>query len=248
MRSPRIREVRVHDAQLVPLADCARRDRAFEGVDTFNHCARADQRKAAAFLRFQRYRRGHVAGAPGLDRSRLSTDAGPRSNKDATDDDYDLVTTATALQGVVDELLDEPRYAVDTEFHRERTYFPKVALVQLAWPGRTVLVDPMAVSLEPLSKVLQGSGLAVLHASNQDLEVLDLACGTTPSRLFDTAVAAGFWDTHLIARVVVRRAPLRLPKASIDRWLVRPLTATWPTPRPTSIICSTSTTGPSNGS
>ena len=78
---------------------------------------------------------------------------------------FELVTTANDLQGVVDELIDEPRYAVDTEFHRERTYFPKVALVQLAWPGRTVLVDPLAVSLEPLSKVLQGTGLAVLHAS-----------------------------------------------------------------------------------
>ncbi|HUP74377.1 MAG TPA: ribonuclease D [Acidimicrobiales bacterium] len=139
---------------------------------------------------------------------------------------YDLVTTATALQSVVDELLDEPRYAVDTEFHRERTYFPKVALVQLAWPGRSVLVDPMAVSLEPLSKVLQGTGLAVLHASSQDLEVLDLVCGTTPSRLFDTQIAAGFlgYASASLASLCERALRIRLPKGDrLTDWLVRPL-------------------------
>ena len=139
---------------------------------------------------------------------------------------YDLVTTASALQGVVDELLDEPRYAVDTEFHRERTYFPKVALVQLAWPGRTVLIDPLAVSLEPLSKVLQGTGLAVLHASSQDLEVLDLACGTTPTRLFDTQIAAGFmgYASASLASLTERALRIRLPKGDrLTDWLVRPL-------------------------
>src|SRR5438045_3349702 len=139
---------------------------------------------------------------------------------------YELVTTAGALQSVVDELLDEPRYAVDTEFHRERTYFPKVALVQLSWPGRTVLIDPLAVSLEPLSKVLQGTGLAVLHASSQDLEVLDLACGTTPSRLFDTQIAAGFlgYASASLASLCERALRIRLPKGDrLTDWLVRPL-------------------------
>jgi ribonuclease D len=102
-----------------------------------------------------------------------------------------------------------------------------VALVQLGWPGRTVLVDPLAVSLEPLSKVLQGTGLAVLHASNQDLEVLDLACGTGPSRLFDTQIAAGFlgYASASLASLSERALRIRLPKGDrLTDWLVRPLT------------------------
>jgi len=83
-------------------------------------------------------------------------------------------------------------YALDTEFHRERTYFPQLALIQLAWQGGIALVDPLAIDVSPLARVLQGPGLGVVHAAEQDLEVLEQACGTVPSRLFDTQVAAGF--------------------------------------------------------
>ena len=62
-----------------------------------------------------------------------------------------LVTTAAALDDLVATLVDEPRYALDTEFHRERTYWPKVALVQIAWPGELVLIDPLAIDLAPLA-------------------------------------------------------------------------------------------------
>ena len=48
------------------------------------------------------------------------------------------------MDELVDELSDEPRYALDTEFHRERTYYPRLALVQIAWPGGLALVDPTA--------------------------------------------------------------------------------------------------------
>ncbi|MGH9282544.1 MAG: ribonuclease D, partial [Acidimicrobiales bacterium] len=62
-------------------------------------------------------------------------------------------------------------YGIDTEFHRERTYFPHLDLIQVAWAGGVALVDPLAVSLAPLAAVLDGPGLAVLHAADQDLEV-----------------------------------------------------------------------------
>ena len=75
-----------------------------------------------------------------------------------------LVSSTAELDDVVAVLVDQPRYAVDTEFHRERTYYPRVALVQIAWEGGLALIDPLAVSLEPLAKVLDGPGLAVLHA------------------------------------------------------------------------------------
>ncbi len=117
-------------------------------------------------------------------------------------------------------------YAVDTEFHRERTYWPQLALVQIAWAGQVVLIDPLAVDLGPLRRVLEGPGLAVLHAAAQDLEVLDRACGTIPSRLFDTQLAAGFlgFSTPSLASLVRRVLGVDLPKASrLTDWLRRPL-------------------------
>ena len=91
--------------------------------------------------------------------------------------------------------------ALDTEFHRERTYFPQVALVQLTWfepdvdAPTVVLIDPLALDFGPFAEVLDSDSLCVLHAGVQDLEVLELVCGTVPARLFDTQIAAGFLGT-----------------------------------------------------
>jgi ribonuclease D len=127
---------------------------------------------------------------------------------------------------VVDALAGAPAYAVDTEFHRERTYYPKLALVQLAWADDLVLVDPLAVDLAPLAVVLDGPGVAVMHAASQDLEVLQRSCGTIPSTLFDTQVAAGFlgFSTPSLTSLVGRVLDVDLPKASrLTDWLQRPL-------------------------
>jgi ribonuclease D len=140
--------------------------------------------------------------------------------------EHRVITTQSGLDAVIAELADQPRYAVDTEFHRERTYYPKVALVQIAWPGGLALIDPLAVSLQPLAKVLEGDGLAVMHAATQDLEVLDLACGTLPTRLFDTQLAAGFLglSTPSLASLADRELRIRLPKGDrLTDWLARPL-------------------------
>lgn len=127
---------------------------------------------------------------------------------------------------VIEALLCQDVYGVDTEFHRERTYFPKVALVQLAWPGECVLVDPLAVDLHRLSRVLEGPGLAVMHAAAQDLAVLQRASGTVPSALFDTQIAAGFvgFTTPSLATLASQLIGVDLPKASrLTDWLTRPL-------------------------
>jgi len=138
-----------------------------------------------------------------------------------------VVTTAEAFAEVLDALRHEPRFALDTEFHRERTYYPKLALVQLAWPDNLVLVDPLAVDIAPLGEILAGPGTAVLHAAGQDLEVLELACGTVPRRLFDTQIAAGFvgMSSPSLSELHDRRLGKSLPKGDrLTDWLHRPLT------------------------
>ena len=137
-----------------------------------------------------------------------------------------LVEDAAGLDQVVAALLDAPEYAVDTEFHRERTYFPTVALVQIKWADQIALVDPLNVDLRPLAPVLTGPGLAIMHAASQDLEVLQRSCGVIPSRLFDTQLAAGFlgFATPSLASLADRILGVDLPKASrLTDWLRRPL-------------------------
>lgn len=139
-----------------------------------------------------------------------------------------LVVTEGELRDVLDQLKGQPAYALDTEFHREKTYFPKVALVQIAWPGGLALIDPLEVSLAPLSELMLSDAVAVLHASDQDLEVLDLECQAIPTTLFDTQVAAGFLGmaTPSLAALHERELGLRLPKSDrLTDWLRRPLTA-----------------------
>jgi ribonuclease D len=145
-----------------------------------------------------------------------------------------LITTPEDLRALVEELSSVPRYALDTEFHRERTYWPRLALVQVAWepgPGRPVsiaLVDPLAVDPEPLAKVLAGPGVMVAHAASQDLEVLARACGLLPSTLFDTQVAAGFlgFGSASLASLVDRFLRVRLAKGDrLTDWSRRPLSA-----------------------
>ena len=66
----------------------------------------------------------------------------------------------------------EEFYALDTEFHTERTYWPKLALIQMAWRDKVALVDPLAVDPAPLGRVFEGPGTAVAHAAGQDLDIL----------------------------------------------------------------------------
>ncbi|HZB70719.1 MAG TPA: HRDC domain-containing protein, partial [Acidimicrobiales bacterium] len=137
-----------------------------------------------------------------------------------------MVDDAAGLADVVARLADEPRYAVDTEFHRERTYAPRLALLQLAWSDGCAVVDPLAVDVAPLASVLEGPGTAVIHAAGQDLEVLLRACDTVPSSLFDTQVAAGFlgFSTPSLATLLDRVLGVPLPKGDrLTDWLRRPL-------------------------
>ncbi len=138
------------------------------------------------------------------------------------------VDNPRALGEVVATLAAEPRYALDTEFHGERTYWPRLALIQIAWPGGIALVDPLVVDPAPLAEVLSGQGTMVAHAADQDLAILERACGATPARLFDTQLAAGFvgLGTPSLAAAVERLLGVRLAKGDrLTDWTRRPLTA-----------------------
>jgi len=138
----------------------------------------------------------------------------------------ELIETDAALARVISALGDEPMYALDTEFHRERTYFPQLALVQVAWPGGLALIDPLAVDIRGLGEVFGPDNEVVLHAADQDLEVLDLVVGTLPATMFDTQVAAGFMgmSTPSLSTLCERLVGVQLPKAErMTDWLARPL-------------------------
>lgn len=138
----------------------------------------------------------------------------------------DWVADDTAFAELIDRLAGEDVYGLDTEFHRERTYHARLALLQLSWRGGVAIVDPLAVEVAPLAEVLRGPGVCVMHAASQDLEILDRVCGTVPSKLFDTQVAAGFlgYSSVGLGPLVHGELGIRLPKADrLTDWIARPL-------------------------
>ena len=140
---------------------------------------------------------------------------------------WDLFVEQAAFLDLLDQLQGEERIAVDTEFHRERTYFPRVALVQIAWSGGLVLLDPLEIDLSPLTVLLESETLWVMHAAGQDIEVFQRACGTTPRHLFDTQLAAGFMgmSSPSLSALSHRELGFRLSKGDrLTDWLSRPLT------------------------
>lgn len=143
-------------------------------------------------------------------------------------DGHTWVDDDAAFRSIVARLCQVEAFGIDTEFHRERTYFPQLALIQLSWDDKKALVDPFAVDLAPFAEALQGPAVVVMHAASQDLEVLDLACGVVPRELFDTQMAAAFVGHSLpsLAALVERFYGIHLPKGDrLTDWLRRPLAA-----------------------
>jgi ribonuclease D len=135
------------------------------------------------------------------------------------------VDTSAGLDELVADLSGTARLAVDTEFHRERTYWPQCALVQVGWDDGQALVDPLAVDIRPLGTLLTGRTL-VMHAAGQDLEVFQHSVGVVPDDLFDTQIAASFLGMSSIglAPLVNKMLGVHLPKADrLADWLARPL-------------------------
>lgn len=136
------------------------------------------------------------------------------------------VDTDDEFASLVDRLAGEAVYGLDTEFHRERTYHARLALLQLSWSEGVAVVDPLAVDVAFLRRVLEGPGTCVMHAASQDLEILARVCGAVPSTLFDTQVAAGFlgYSSVGLGGLVQAELGVKLPKADrLTDWMARPL-------------------------
>ena len=145
------------------------------------------------------------------------------------------ITTTDALAEYCTEARTHPYVTVDTEFLRERTYYSKLCLVQLAMPGtddsNAVLVDPLAngLSLEPLYELFRDTSVVkVFHAARQDLEIFYVDAQVFPEPLFDTQVAAmvcGFGEQVGYETLVRKIAKQPLDKTSrFTDWSRRPLT------------------------
>jgi ribonuclease D len=133
-----------------------------------------------------------------------------------------------ALDAFIDQAVLSDRYALDTEFHREKTYYPKLALVQIRVGETTALVDPLAVDTTLLVRLFAADSLCVVHAAQQDLEVLQHASGSIPKRIFDTQLSSGFigMSTPSLASLVQNELKISLPKGDrLTDWLRRPLTS-----------------------
>lgn len=140
--------------------------------------------------------------------------------------DFDWITEQAELDRLVDELCQTDVYALDTEFHRERTYLPHLALVQLATAERIALVDAIQIDVRPLARAFQSEAVCVMHAGSQDLEILELECGTVPNRMFDTQIGALFcgYRTSSLGKLVEGFLGIQLDKSSqLSDWTRRPL-------------------------
>jgi ribonuclease D len=121
--------------------------------------------------------------------------------------------------------------AVDTEFVRERTYYPQLALVQLAIPGEVLLVDPLAPGVAAaLRPLLEDPGVTkLMHSASEDLQAFLRGCGMVPAPLFDTQVAAAMCGLGAglgYLKLVEQITGITLEKGETrSDWLRRPLSA-----------------------
>lgn len=144
------------------------------------------------------------------------------------------ITTTEDLAAFCEAAKAAPYVTIDTEFLRERTYWSKLCLIQMALPGKAgdaVLVDPIegeAMSLEPLYDLFRHKAtVKVFHAARQDLEIFFVEGNVFPDPLFDTQVAAmvcGFGEQAGYETLVKKIARENLDKTSrFTDWSRRPL-------------------------
>lgn len=143
--------------------------------------------------------------------------------------DVRYIDTAGALLDVCAQLHGVPWLTLDTEFLREKTYYPKLCLLQVATPDLVACIDPLALEdLSPLLEVIyREDTIKVLHAARQDMEIFYHLRGALPAPVFDTQIAAlllGFPDQIGYGNLVKETLGVELDKLhSRTDWSRRPL-------------------------
>src|SRR6201995_2034310 len=141
-----------------------------------------------------------------------------------------LITTTDELAAFCKPLADTEFIAVDTEFMRERTYWPKLCLAQVAGPEDPAAIDALAdgIDLGPLDELMANPKvLKVFHAARQDLEIFYLRMNKVPTPLFDTQVAAmvcGHGEAASYESLATKLSKAKIDKSSrFTDWSRRPL-------------------------
>ncbi len=141
-----------------------------------------------------------------------------------------LITKTDELAAFCKPLADAEFVTVDTEFMRERTYWPKLCLAQVAGPDDAAAIDALAdgIDLAPLDELMANPKvLKVFHAARQDLEIFYLRMNKVPTPLFDTQVAAmvcGHGEAASYESLATKLAKAKIDKSSrFTDWSRRPL-------------------------
>jgi len=138
----------------------------------------------------------------------------------------DLVADPPALAALCARIAAAPRIALDTEFHTEKHFTPKLMVVQIAFDDAVAIVDPLAFTdLQPLAAALTGAAV-VGHALSSDLRIIDDMFATLPRAAYDTQIAAafcGFGNSISLLDLVREITGVVLRKSqTVSDWSARP--------------------------
>jgi ribonuclease D len=139
------------------------------------------------------------------------------------------IDTIEVLEDFCNKIKNSPYIALDTEFIREKTYYPRLALLQIADSEHCACIDPLSIeNLDPLIPLLQDQKITkIFHAGKQDMEILFQRFGQLPASVFDTQIAAailGHGGQVSYAQLVENILSLKLDKTQTRTdWMKRPL-------------------------
>jgi ribonuclease D len=141
-----------------------------------------------------------------------------------------MVDASGDVRALCKELVGAPYIALDTEFMRDQTYWPRLCLIQIATPEVAAMIDPLAdgIDLKPFYALLANPEIVkVFHAARQDVEIFCQQGGVIPQPLFDTQIAAmvcGFGDAASYETLARKVAKVEIDKsARYSDWSHRPL-------------------------
>ncbi|MBR7159100.1 MAG: ribonuclease D [Alphaproteobacteria bacterium] len=141
-----------------------------------------------------------------------------------------FIQTSSELADLCEKLAQEPYVAVDTEFIREKTYWPRLCLIQIASDNDEACIDPLAMDLDmaPLFALMANPNVVkVFHSARQDLEIFYNLTGKVPAPLFDTQIAAmvcGFGESVSYQNICASLLKVNLDKSQrFTDWSHRPL-------------------------